>query len=61
MPGHLAPAYVATVANSLITRAAVGWFGGLRTAFDASRASFPLPGVCGRAAFSALCAPRVRM
>jgi len=32
MPGHIAPAYVATDANSLITAFTAGWFGGLQMA-----------------------------
>jgi hypothetical protein len=36
MPGHIAPAYVATDANSLITAVTAGWFGGLHMATAAS-------------------------
>ena len=32
MPGHIAPAYVATAANSLITAVTAGWFGELQMA-----------------------------
>lgn len=32
MPGHIAPAYVAVGANSLITPVTAGWFGGLQRA-----------------------------
>jgi hypothetical protein len=39
MPGHIAPAYVAVDANSLITPVTAGWFGGLHMATAA-------PAVC---------------
>ena len=43
MPGHIAPAYVAVDANSLITPVTAGWFGGLHMATAA-------PAVCQCAA-----------
>ena len=42
MPGHIAPAYVATDANSLITPVTAGWFGGLHMATPQQSVCAPL-------------------
>ena len=63
MPGHIAPAYVAVDANSLITAVTAGWFGG--PVRCGNPRVFPRPYAapiaCHGATFSALCARRARM
>jgi hypothetical protein len=60
MPGHIAPAYVATDANPLITTVTAGWFGG-GTWQRLTPQSVCVPLVSRRATFTALCARGARM
>lgn len=41
MPGHIAPAYVATDANSIITPVTAGWFGGGGAMHESMRIALP--------------------
>jgi hypothetical protein len=67
MPGHIAPAYVAVDANTLLTGATAGWFGDCSAMHESAARPSPrwrtvsAPIVRHGAVFSPLCARRARM